>query len=196
MVLSEIRTRVRYHLREATANIWTDAELTDHINLAQKYVALRLDSKYLPQLMKLDLIAFSTDATEDLATDFLKAVGNPFHVTKGTLYPLLPFAEAMEAQAHYLQSGSLFTDRLFSYMAHQSLWLSRWTEAVNITMPYIAAPAALSGDADVSEIEDGVIDLVIEKATYDSMLKTRNTEEMKLILSALEKRIDDLNKRV
>lgn len=39
--LSYIRTEVRYHLDEATASLWSDAELNRHINDAQRDIAAK-----------------------------------------------------------------------------------------------------------------------------------------------------------
>lgn len=190
MQLSDIRTRVRYHLRESTASIWADAELTAQINLAQRHIASRLDVKYLPQLTQFATLAFA-GLSKDLPTGFLRPAGNPYGAD-GVIYPLVSLAEATDYLGQGADANSLLTSRTFSYIINQDLFISV-SYTGNVVIPYVKAPTDLSADGDVSSIEDGVIDLVILKAAADAMVKTRQMNEISVLYKMLEDRINAMN---
>lgn len=193
MQLSELRTRVRYHLREATANTWADAELTSHINLAQRYIALRLDIKYLPQLIQSANLSFAASVNANLPTEYLKVAGEPFDFATGDVYPIIPPVDIGETRANYADSDSLFTSRKFSWIQDQDLFVPGSLTAT-IVFTYIKYPADLSADGDESTVEEGLVDLVILKAAADALIKTRQLQDSSLLLKALEQRIEILNR--
>jgi hypothetical protein len=174
--------------------VWTDAEINAHINLAQRYTALRLDKNYLPQLTQTTNLVFA-GVNKDLPSDFLKMAGDPVNATSGAIYPLMTIGEAHEYVAHNLDSDSLFTGRIVSWLQNQDLYLSS-TVTATVILPYVKYPADLSADGDASTIEEGVIDLVIQKAAADALIKTRQLQESALLLKALEQRIEVLNRSV
>lgn len=198
MQLSDIRTRVRYHLREANASIWADAEIDSHINLAQKWLALRLDQRYLPQLIQVQTYTYDlgTPDKNDLPSTFVKPAGDPY-AADGDVYPLIPMDEAVKYISHTYDSYSILSDKRISWIQNDDLYIRpEATSSITVFMPYIDEPTDLSNDVDVSEINDGIIDLVIMKAASDSLLKTQEFDSMRALMSDLEKRIEILNQRV
>lgn len=192
MELSEIRTRVRYLIRETTANVWTDQEITDLINLAQRFVALRLDAKYLPQLIQSSDLSF-TGVNQNLPSSFLKAAGDPINSSTGDIYPLKTIKEGFEIKAQNLDSDSIFASRIVSWIQDNDLYLSKSVTGT-IVMPYVIIPTDLSDNDDPSEIEDGVIDLVIKKAASDALIKTRQLQDSNLLMKEIESRIENMNR--
>jgi hypothetical protein len=194
MQLSEIRTRVRYHLREATANVWADAELTAHINLAQRHIASRLNPEYLTQLIQTADNVYS-GSNANLPTEFLKMAGSPYNATTGDVYDFLSLAEAIPwiSQSATPSNVGLFTLKRISWIQNQDLYVNP-SLAGTLTVPYVKYPADLSADGDSSTIEDSVIDLVIMKAAADALLKTRQAQELSILVKQIETKIEQLNR--
>jgi len=88
----EIQTRVRYNLREATASVWTDAELQAQINLAQRYIATQLDESYLTELIQLQSYTITVPEniidTDALPADYIKVVGDGYNVDTDVIFSL------------------------------------------------------------------------------------------------------------
>ena len=199
MQLSDIRTRVRYHLRESSASIWADAEINAWINLAQNFVALRIHPQLIPSIVTTATVVYAQNvASASLPADFLKAAGDGY----GTLGNAFPFKELREVikqgYSHNLDANSFFTNRRACWVevvsGTKTLFISPTTHAAeNVYLPYVMEPNTLSGDSDVSEIDDGVIDLVIMKAAADALVKTRELKESALLMQELEKRIQSYN---
>ena len=194
MQLSAIRTRVRYNLRENTANTWSDAELTAHINLAQRHIAGRLKPDLLTQLVQVETTAF-TGVNANLPSEFLKMAGSPYNATLGDVYDYMSLADAVKwiSQSSTPSSVGLFTSKKVSWIQNQDLYVNP-TFTGNLEVPYVKYPADLSADSDESTIEDGVIDLVIKKASADALLKTRQLNESGLLLKQIENEIEHLNR--
>jgi hypothetical protein len=194
MQLSDVRTRVRYHLREATANTWADAELNAHINLAQRHIASRLNPEYLTQLVQIEATAF-TGVNANLPTEFLKMAGSPYNATTGDVYDFMTLGEAIQwiSQSSTPSNVGLFTSKKVSWIQNQDLYVNP-TLTGTLQVPYVKYPADLSADGDSSTIEDGVIDLVIMKAAADALIKTRQLQESSLLIKQIETKIEQLNR--
>jgi len=197
MQLSDLRTRVRYYLREATANTWTDVELNALINLAQRHVAFRLDTHFLTQLVQVSTLSFASVNNADLPSTFLKTLADPYNDSTGDVYPLKPVQDAISTISETYDSNSLFVNKRVSWITNNDLYI-RPTPGSTITLsfPYIKYPDDLAADANESEIPDGVVDLVIIKAAADALIKTRQLQDSSLLLKQLEQRIEMLNRSV
>ena len=80
MKRNEIRTKIRYNIRESTAEIWANAELNYWINDVQKEVASVLNPEYNPDLIQIYSVsaASGTDNYTLASVDppFLRMLGN------------------------------------------------------------------------------------------------------------------------
>jgi len=195
MQLSELRTRVRYHLREATANTWADAELTSHINLAQKYIGSRLNPELVPALVLLKTETVTTAASSwDLPTDYIRMASDPWFIGTGSVYNKCPFVNPKkfgELSAH--DPTNIFYQKYASTVINNDLYLTQTVASGILGYLYMSYPADLSSDSDVSEIPEGYIDLVILKAAADALIKTRQLQESTLIMKEIEGRLQLAN---
>lgn len=192
MTRSDIRTNVRYNIRETTANVWTDSELNGHIDLAQRYVASKLSSRYLPELVQFgsDTVALPTTSYA-LDTDFMKMAGNP--TVNGGEYPLVDPEEGVRTSNY--GTNHIFSNKKVSYVLNDLLYFSYIASgdgATSIVWPYVKWPDDLSADGTASEIQDSVIDLVIDYATSRALAKT-DVEESLVHKTSVDKRIMELN---
>jgi hypothetical protein len=160
--------------------------------LAQRHVALRLNPTYLPQLTQIATVAYSAARNANLPADFLKQASNTTYDDDGIMRPILPLPEAVVYLGQKQQGYTLFNARQFCYIINQDLYLEA-SYSKNVYLPYIAIPANLSADGDVSKIEDGVIDLVVLKAAADALVKTKQLNEIQVLYKMLEDRIDRMN---
>jgi hypothetical protein len=172
MQLSDIRTRVRYGLREATASVWSDAEITAEINLAQRYIALHVPVKYLPDLIQIDTDTFvAGTAHYDLDTSFLK-MASDVDVGAST-FTLVTYEEVIKAMG-YSANHALYGCKL-AYVSNYDLYLypvTAPTAGQTLTWFYVKAPTDLSNDTDASKINDAIINLVVDLATANCLKKT------------------------
>ena len=177
MQLSDIRTRVRYILREPTASVWSDAEINAEINLAQRYVASNVVPKYLPELIQpdTDTVVAATYAY-DLDTDFLKMAADDVTEisTTGLTNRIFKIVTPDQALLDYsFQSNHALDGRLVCYVANNDLnFIDVPTVGTTLTWLYVKKPDDLSADGSASEINDGLIHLVIDVAAANCLKKT------------------------
>jgi len=196
MQLSDIRTRVRYYLREATANVWLDAELTALVNLAQRYIASRLRPELIPGLivLKTENISGSTSSWT-LPTDYIEMVSSPYHISAAGAYTHLPLKSHEEfVKTSGFHQTHLMYQKQESMLADGKLYVQQTFSDGVLAYLYLKYPTDLSGDSDVSGVPDGYIDLVVIKASADALVKTRQIQESHTLLKSLEMRIEMANK--
>lgn len=196
MQLSELRTRVRYHLREATANTWTDVELNSHINLAQRYIGSRLRPELIPALIVLKTETIVTSILSwSLPTDYVEMVSSPYHVSAAGVYTQFPFKDTQKfAETASFGTNHLMYQKYVSAVTDGLLRISQLRIDGFLLYYYLSYPADLTIDSSVTEIPEGYVDLVILKAAADALIKTRQLDESNLLLKYLEGRIDMANK--
>ena len=190
MQLSDIRTRVRYHLREATASVWTDAELLGHINQAQKFVANLANPLFLPKLVK---IAAETIASDKITipTDFLKMAGDVWVTTTAQIYRFIDSRMAITLR-YGTTSGHLLHSKHICYIDENELMFNP-TASGDATFAYVQYPDDLSGDSDVSDIAESLIEFVVIYAASLAMIKTRNTSLINTLNNMVNGQIQALN---
>lgn len=196
MQLSDIRTRVRYYLREDTANVWADAELTNLINLAQRYVVARLDHRYIPD----NVTAKSESAAAGgytLPSDFVKMAGDVTYQASAEsdmiIYPLVPIEEFQKVRAY--GTNHLMTNKKIAYLADGKMNTFPTNSSGTVYYHYVQYPYDMATDGADADVNDSIIDLVIIKSAADALIKTRQLQESGLLLAQLDKRIEELNKR-
>jgi len=196
MQLSDIRTRVRYYLREATASVWTDAEINALTNLAQRYIASRLRPELIPGLIVLKTESISgATSSWTLPTDFIEMVSSPYHVSAAGAYTHLPLKSHEEfVKTSGFHQTHLMYQKQESMLADGKLYVQQTISDGVLAYYYLKYPADLSGDSDVSNIPDSYIDLVIIKVAADALVKTRQLRESNSLLQSLETRIQMANK--
>ena len=197
MTHETITTMVRYHIREATAGVWTATEITDHINIAQRYVASQLHPSYLPELKQSDTGTAATGtANYDLAVDFIQ-LGSDVVSLNSLLYSVVSLDEALEVQNY--DSNHIYYEKKIAWVQDNDLYLFPTPTATEntktITWFYIQHPVDISG-GDECPINDSVVDLVILKAAADALIKIGDFEKIQSLDALLNRRIDELNKRV
>lgn len=190
---SDIRTRVRYNLRETTASVWTDAELNAHIDQAQRYVASQLSDRYLPKLLKKDTDTVSLPTViYNLAADFMRMASDVD--VGGTNFPLVSPQEG-KVTLNY-GANHIFSAKTVSWVLDDDLYFSTLDnfDGETITWYYMKWPDDLSTDGTASEIQDSVIDLVIDYASARALVKTDPARSLD-IEKRVDQRISLLNER-
>ena len=177
MQLSDIRTEVRYILREPTASVWSDAEINAEINLAQRYVASNVAPKYLPELIKQDSATGATNTyAYDLDTDYLQmAADDVVEISvSGTANRIFKIVTPDQALLDYsFQTNHALDGRLVCYIANNDInFIDVPTVGASLTWLFVKKPDDLSGDTDESEINDGLIHIVIDVAAANCLKKT------------------------
>lgn len=190
MLRSEIRTRVRYFLRETTASVWTDTEINDQIDLAQRYVAYLLDTRHLPQLVQSDSKTSTGAAYEDLNAAFMKMASDPS--VAGAIHPLVSISDAMVIKNYDAYQPNY--QQKISWIQNNDIYFSPTPTSGNAIVWYYAKyPVNLSGDSTASEIQEPFIELVISRAAGICLMKT-DPERAVIIIREVDKQIQELNK--
>lgn len=195
MNLSELRTRVRYLLKEASPNVFTQDEITAWINLAQRYVASRLVPEFLHSLALVTDISF-TGINADLPDRFMRILGDPYVASDGEYYEHVRASEAPQWIKQSTTAGSvgLFVNKKISYITNDDLYINP-TYTGNVRLHYLVYPVDLATAADESAIDDSFIDLVIKKSASDAFIKLRKIQESTLLLKQVNEEIEMINRR-
>jgi len=180
MLLSDIRTSVRYRLRETSASVWTDAELNNEINIAQRIVAKLIKPEFIPELFKIDETGTTVVSQEqyNLPSDFLKMAGDAYIGGDRYLF-ISSIAEIMRIKK--IAGNDIDYQKKICYLSQDKIgFFPVPTVANNYSLPYIKIPAALSSDTDESELNDTVLSYVIDIAAANAMFKVDVQKSLEL----------------
>jgi len=166
--------QLRYRLREATANVWTDAELYTYLDIAQYEVAVKLDG--ISDIWYGDVLALTDPSTSEDGMATHDISGNSIMKVKsvhfqdtvaGTHYniPIYPISELLaRSQEAYRQSSyvcAIHGEKLY-YLPAQSIGGD-----ATIYVYYSRVPTAMAGvnALDVpAQYQDLVVMFAVGKA--------------------------------
>lgn len=187
MKRNEIRTKIRYNIRETTAQVWAEAELNYWINDVQKEVAAVLDPAYSPKLTQIKTQVVTTgSAFYDLPIDFLKILGNAdldsvvyVYVPPGLVRPQL------------LDKYSYNSDKKIFYIRDNDIYLHPVPTASEngegLFYEYLSKPPDLADDTTTDGyLTEVAYNLVVDKVSGLALMKIDSEEA-----HALSKRFFD-----
>lgn len=188
MQLSEIRTIVRYRLRETTASVWSDAELTNEINIAQRYVASIVNAKYMPEILTIDSSQTTVSGTSEytLPSNFLKFAG--YTNIGSSLYKA--FDDPVEAyRISFLSANDIDADNKIVWAANNKLNVhpTPSSSGDTIKIVYVKVPDELVNDSDEADLNDTLLDFVIDIAASNALKKTEPEKAYALLQSVMAK---------
>ena len=200
MKRSEIRTKIRYNIRESTAQVWADAELNYWINDVQRDVAALLDPSYNPNLIRIQTTtAVSGTVSYDLPTDYLTMIGNAD--CGGNIYV---YAPPNMVRPLILDEYGYITSKRFFYIRQNDIFLNPTPGASEdqqgLFYSYLKTPAALADDSTTDgELSDLAYNLVVNKASSIAWSKLDSDEaqtEAKRFIEMFDHDLNQLNKSV
>ena len=195
MNLGEIRTEVRRHLKETTADVWLDAELNSLINRSCKFLVSLLHENYLKEMIQPGIVlVVASTVNYDLPTRFVRLVGSLFDTTNNEVYSFKPIAEVGQ-QRSGANTYMANTEKIV-YIANNDFYIYPVpTGLATLNYFYLQHPDDMTVDGDESDIQDSLMDLVIFDVASKALLKARS--ETALALSAnLRAQFDALLKQV
>jgi hypothetical protein len=195
MKRNEIRTKVRYNIRESTPEIWADAELNYWIDDVQREVANRLHHIYNPKLVQMhSASAASGTANYDLPTRYLDILGNadlndetyvvtPINLVRPTV--LGEFAYDSSKKIIYIQNNDFY------------LWPTPGSSENNelVRFPFLKGASDFADDATTDgDLGEVGYNLVVDKVSGLALLKVNSDESQRLAQGFLSKYESDLEK--
>jgi hypothetical protein len=178
---NEIRTKIRYNIRESTAEIWAEAELNYWINDVQKEVAALLNPIYNPDLIQIHSVSFASGSTAfDLPATFLKLLGNADLAS--TTYVEIPISVV---RPNIIDDYSYNSSKPVCYLKNNKLNL--WPVPADthidklVSFPYLAEPTDFSDDTTTDgNLSDVAYNLLVDKVSAMALMKLDSEEALTL----------------
>jgi len=198
MTRTEIRTKIRYNIREATAAVWADAELNYWINDVQREVSHLLHPTYNPKLIEMSSISVaSNDNTVSLPTGFIQMLGNadlasntyvytPIHLVRPKI--IGDFAYDTNKKICWLQSDLLYL--------HPTPTTSE--DGKLIRFPYLKVATDFASNDTTGSLGDVAYALVVDKVSAVAWSKLDSQEaqtEAKKFFDLYYNDLEKLNKK-
>ncbi|MGQ4895055.1 MAG: hypothetical protein ACP6IQ_10585 [Candidatus Njordarchaeia archaeon] len=179
MQLSDIRTAVRYRIREASASVWSDAELNQEINLAQNIVAMYASPDLLKELT--NIVNASITIGQELqidVTNYLRVIGDGY-VNNNRYYYISDISEVIRIKN--LSSADIDYQKKICYVYNKQLgFFPILSSSGTLYIPVINKPSDLSDDADISDLNNAALSYVIDLAAANALFKTEPQKALEL----------------
>jgi len=188
MKRSEIRTKIRYNIRETTAQVWANAELNYWINDVQKEVAIALHPNYNPKLIQIKTQVVSTGiASYDLPSDFLMLIGHADLNSESYVYtPPNLVRPVILDEYGYTASTKICYIRNNEINFHPTP--TSVEDGMGAFYTYLTTPADFSDDATTDgELSDLAYNLVVDKVSGMALMKVDSEESQLLAKRFFEK---------
>jgi len=192
---NEIRTKIRYNIRESTADVWADAELNYWINDVQREVAAALNPMYNPELIQLKTqVLTSGTAFYDLPSDFLKIIGNGD--VNSNPYILVP---PDLARPMIIDEYSYDSSKKFFYIRDNDVYLyptpGASEDGQGFFYSYLKNPTDFSDDTTTDgDLNNIAYQLVVDKVSGVALMKLESEESLALSRQFFDKYEKDLER--